>query len=319
MISANYTITEAAQKVLEDNADLLSIEEIHEQILLNNLFEFKDGTNSQHVLTSQIHRKCINSKLSYKNKNLLFYHDKDLDKYGLLEWLSDEEITKLNEINDLQESRDSREVEYRKTIESLKGRISSIENNFENANAIIDQAAETEKNLKLLITSQKEKYEFHASRRYWSIKRKTHSQNATKFSRYFAFFIAITLSGAIYILIKMNPFPIHDINNHLIQQINFTNVGLLLFVTSIGLWISKILLKIVLSNLHLQEEAREKETMILTYLALIKEGAGLENKGLENDNRKIILDAIFRSSSNGIIKDDSNVTILDVINVLKAK
>lgn len=314
MIPANYTITEAAQKVLEENGDLLSIKDIHEQILVNNLFEFKEGTNSEHVLTSQIHRKCINSKLSYKNKNLLFYYDKDLDKYGLLEWLSIDEINKFNEVNDLQISIESREIEYKKTIENLKNRISIIENNFEFANKIIDQAAEAEQSLRSIKKTYEEELNLHAARRYWGIKRKIHNKQSKLYFKFFGSTVFLIFIAVLYILIEMNPFPLQTINGELIQKINFTNIGLLIFISSIGLWISRILLKIILSNLHLQEEAREKETMILTYLALIKEGAGLENK-----DRKIILDAIFRPSSNGIIKDDSNVTILDVINVLKAK
>ena len=64
--------------------------------------------------------------------------------------------------------------------------------------------------------------------------------------------------------------------------------------------------------MHLKEEAHEKETMILTYLALINEGAGLEN-----EDRKLILEAIFRPSTNGLIKDESNVTLLDVVKTIK--
>ena len=93
-----------------------------------------------------------------------------------------------------------------------------------------------------------------------------------------------------------------------------SNYTLYFFLISILIWISKIILKIALSNLHLSEEAREKKTMILTYLALIKEGAGLED-----DDRKLILDAIFRPSTNGLIKDESNVTLLDIANIFKGK
>jgi len=87
-----------------------------------------------------------------------------------------------------------------------------------------------------------------------------------------------------------------------------------LFLLSLVIWLSRILLKITFSNLHLKEEAHEKEMMILTYLALINEGAGLKD-----DDRKSILEAIFRPSTNGLIKDESNVTLLDIGKVLKGK
>ncbi|MCH9739766.1 MAG: hypothetical protein K0U38_02855, partial [Epsilonproteobacteria bacterium] len=81
---------------------------------------------------------------------------------------------------------------------------------------------------------------------------------------------------------------------------------------SLLIWISRILLKMAFSNLHLKEEAHEKETMILTYLALINEGGGLQK-----DDRRLILDAIFRPSTNGLIKDESNVTLLDIVKTIK--
>jgi len=85
-----------------------------------------------------------------------------------------------------------------------------------------------------------------------------------------------------------------------------------LFLFSLILWISRILLKITFSHLHLSEEAQEKETMIMTYLALINDGGGLK----DND-RQLILEAIFRPSTNGLIKDETNVTLLDIVKGLK--
>jgi phage host-nuclease inhibitor protein Gam len=87
-----------------------------------------------------------------------------------------------------------------------------------------------------------------------------------------------------------------------------------LLVISLIIWILRILLKIAFSNLHLKEEAHEKSTMIQTYLALIKEGGGLKDH-----DRKIILEAIFRPSTNGLIKDETNMTLLDILNVFKRK
>jgi len=85
-----------------------------------------------------------------------------------------------------------------------------------------------------------------------------------------------------------------------------------LFLLSLILWIARILLKITFSNLHLREEAHEKETMIMTYLALINEGGGLEN-----NDRQLILEAIFRPSTNGLIKDETNITLIDIIKGIK--
>ena len=87
-----------------------------------------------------------------------------------------------------------------------------------------------------------------------------------------------------------------------------------LLIISIMVWILKIILKIIFSNLHLKEEAYEKETMISTYLALIKDGGGLNDT-----DRGLILEIIFRPSTNGLIQDEGNMSLLDLTKLLKAK
>lgn len=304
-MSVNYTITEAAKKILEDHGDLLSIEDIHEQVLSKNLYDFKEGANSLHILTGQVNRKCINSNLSYKNKDLIFYYNEDNDKYGLLEWLSPNESEQYFS-EEIHEDLLKQQVKnLQNTIIDHTKKLQFFDKSFEDMHAFIELADNAKQKLEDLTASYEAKIKLHAAKQYWEDKKNTHKDSIWKFILAFL----ISIAGVIAIDTWLyNHFEIST------DSINIFHFGLIIFTTSIGIWISRILLKILLSNLHLSEEANEKETMILTYLALIKEGAGLE----END-RKIILDAIFRPSSNGIIKDDSNVTILDVINVLKAK
>lgn len=75
------------------------------------------------------------------------------------------------------------------------------------------------------------------------------------------------------------------------------------FVFSITMivWIVRLLVKIFLSNLHLLSDAKERETMIMTYLALER-----EEQVVNKEDKNLILPSIFRTSSNGIIKDDSS-------------
>ena len=89
------TIHEAAVHALKG----LSIEsdylDIYEYIIEKNLFVFGAKKEKHEVILKRIiERKCINSNLSYKTKELLFY--KRNSKYGLLEWLNQEEINALN-------------------------------------------------------------------------------------------------------------------------------------------------------------------------------------------------------------------------------
>lgn len=88
--------------------------------------------------------------------------------------------------------------------------------------------------------------------------------------------------------------------------------ALLIFTSSSALWIIRITVKIALSNLHLSEDAHERVVMIQTYLAFINEGHGLE----END-KQLILTSLFRPSNIGIIKDESSITVADIITAFK--
>lgn len=78
------------------------------------------------------------------------------------------------------------------------------------------------------------------------------------------------------------------------------------FVLSAGLalfgglvfWVGRILTRLYLSEHHLRKDAEEREVMTTTYLALTKDAAA------EANDRQIILAALFRNSSDGIVKDD---------------
>ncbi|HBZ36947.1 MAG TPA: hypothetical protein DEO59_00225 [Balneola sp.] len=61
----------------------------------------------------------------------------------------------------------------------------------------------------------------------------------------------------------------------------------------------------MLSNIHLRTDADERRVMILTYLSLLRR----ENAITEED-RKVILQTLFRPSATGIIKDDNLPTFL---------
>ena len=180
-----------------------------------------------------------------------------------------------------------------------------------------DALIEFENHKKALIEDNK----LHEAKEYWSKKAKRHNSSALWSSMIFLVPVILLILLIFYITQKSPISTLLDSNQTMstsISLINSSNSLLhylpYLLIFSLLIWISRIFLKIMFSNLHLQEEALEKETQILTYLALIKEGAGLE----END-RKLILEAIFRPSTNGLIKDESNVTLLDIANIFKGK
>jgi hypothetical protein len=75
---------------------------------------------------------------------------------------------------------------------------------------------------------------------------------------------------------------------------------MLLLPAVIGVWAIRVLVRLLLSNLHLEAEAVERRTMLLTYLALLRRG-----QGPSEQQRELILQTLFRPSATGIVKDDA--------------
>jgi hypothetical protein len=67
----------------------------------------------------------------------------------------------------------------------------------------------------------------------------------------------------------------------------------------LAFWFIRLLVRIFLSNIHLENDASERVTMAKTYLALIRDGSfeGKEHIGT-------ILAALFRPTGDGIVKDE---------------
>lgn len=74
-------------------------------------------------------------------------------------------------------------------------------------------------------------------------------------------------------------------------------------------WIGRLAVRLWLSELHLGMDARERVTMIESYLALSKTGT------VEDKHRELVLAAIFRPTQDGIVKDDaaSDPTLIGVL------
>lgn len=96
---------------------------------------------------------------------------------------------------------------------------------------------------------------------------------------------------------------------YLITQITGTPPAGLYIVVSAGLattaglllWIGRLLTKLYLSQHHLRQDAEERAVMTTTYLALTAEQAA------SDADRNIILNALFRPTSDGIVKEDGGV------------
>jgi hypothetical protein len=93
----------------------------------------------------------------------------------------------------------------------------------------------------------------------------------------------------------------------------FKATAFAILMTTIAFWISRILLRMYLSGHHLANDAEERRTMIMTFLALAK------NKSVEEADRKLILTALFRPGSDGIVKDDAAPEVGTLLGALVRK
>lgn len=66
-----------------------------------------------------------------------------------------------------------------------------------------------------------------------------------------------------------------------------------------GIWAIRLVVRFFLSQMHLATDAAERVVMVKTYLSLI-EGDRLASR----DDRQLILQALFRPSSDGLVKDE---------------
>lgn len=76
-------------------------------------------------------------------------------------------------------------------------------------------------------------------------------------------------------------------------------LAILGFVGVLGVWAVRLIVRMFLSDRHLSIDAEERVTMVQTYLALME-----DKKVPTDEDRKLILQPLFRPASDGIVKDE---------------
>lgn len=77
------------------------------------------------------------------------------------------------------------------------------------------------------------------------------------------------------------------------------HLGSFLMLAILCFWAIRLLVRIFLSNMHLENDAAERVTMAKTYLALIR-----SDSLPKGDNINTVLAALFRPTGDGIVKDE---------------
>lgn len=144
----------------------------------------------------------------------------------------------------------------------------------------------------------KEKMKLQASVTYWTEQAVKHRKSESKVRWTLFIYMLLGVPALIFVISALAQLageaqgPMANI-----QYVKYGTIGLL--ATSLMFWIGRLLLKVMLSERHLAIDAEERTTMVMTYLALTDAGK------VEPADRGLALNALFRSGSDGIVKDDA--------------
>lgn len=139
----------------------------------------------------------------------------------------------------------------------------------------------------------REKMSLRAPVEYWEGRQKTH-QKGTKIMGALSFGAMALLAIAIglvasWVLQNLTPDGKPEV----------WRVSVLVLIGVLGVWATRLLVRMFLSNIHLSTDAAERVVMVKTYLSLLE-----DDKVLSDEDRKLVLQSLFRPASDGIVKDE---------------
>ena len=105
---------------------------------------------------------------------------------------------------------------------------------------------------------------------------------------------------------------------HPSNEIPWRQLGLFLLLSTFVLWGVRLCVKLLLSNIHLEADAREREVMIQTFMAMMRHKESRE--GVTKEDIAVVLAPIFSPSTSGVIKDDGGpASLTDFITRMSGK
>jgi len=275
-------------------------------------------------------------KVAYKEKDCTYpsYEKVIIDKIfdnSIFDFINDNsEVSNTIDFSHMPEGRITKlEEERLKTVGQLKeieDKLEKRENEFIKVSELLEKSLSLESDFNTAKESVLKDLKIEEPVKYWEKQVKAYSRMYW-FYLFLVVVISIFLLNEVYSFLENSPLVINGIDSNTTVKNNINEVvgnvvnkfvvwkyGFLILATTMCIWLLKILVKIALSNYHLSVDAKERVIMIRTYLALLKEGSGYEI-----DDKKVILDNIFRPTNFGIIKDETSVTIADIVSSFKNK
>lgn len=216
-------------------------------------------------------------------------------------------------------------LELRKSVEDQKAKHNETWNDLEKSASdnIENFKKETEVALQNVIKSSKKleddyntKFSLQAPASYWTEKANDHLKQSNKYRDAIGWvlgtgILTLIILVAVNINLDVIKFNANDISSLILEKIFSPLSGTILVVVILVIWLSRILTKLMLSNIHLHEKAREKAVMTTTYLALAE-----ANHVDEKEHKLLILESLFQQTNVGAIEDEGPQLPLGIISSL---
>lgn len=164
-----------------------------------------------------------------------------------------------------------------------------------------------EEEMSALQAAFKENMTLRAPVAYWEEQRKSHTELAAKMG----LAVAVSMGCLTFLLGVIVVWVLNTKKAG--SSPEAWRVAVLGLIGVLGIWAVRLIVRLFLSHRHLSHDASERVTMVQTYLALY-EGKTAPTE----DDRKIVLGALFRPATDGIVKDEPIPNpALDVLTKLK--
>lgn len=136
---------------------------------------------------------------------------------------------------------------------------------------------------------------------YWKQKSGGHKSNEKTMLKFVVGFFAVSLVVVSVLFALVGHYLVGLDKDTVHPSIFFVSSAGLGSIVALVLWGGRLITKIYLSEQHLRQDAYERETMTQTFMALVAEKVASE------DDRQIVLNALFRPTSDGIVKEDGGL------------
>ncbi|GGD73522.1 DUF6161 domain-containing protein [Lacimicrobium alkaliphilum] len=170
-------------------------------------------------------------------------------------------------------------------------------------NEVLQTGEETVEKAKDVYLSQ---IELDASVTYWESKKDVHKGSRKIWL--IAMFALVALTAFSPLLVSLLPVPDLTEDKLLLNAFNpMTLITSVLLISLLSFCI-RLCSKQYSTQQHLYLEAEERKTMLKTYLALMNEG-----KLVEQEDRKVALDTLFRAAQTGIVAENGSIVPSETI------